>query len=212
MKRNEALDFVTAELKARNIRYETQTNGANHIEIRWQTTPDKEVRRYFVPATPSDHRGRLNARAEVRRMLKQDGVKLEPEHGPRKPATLLARALDLPKPTEPIPDQIKALRAEIADLTELVLDLSTSISIVRDHALQQQKPVLHLSPPKKTSVRSKKVLDFLAANWSSLDAIARDMELPVEIVKRKCYYLRDKVEMANGRARVKPTKPHVVHK
>jgi hypothetical protein len=207
MKRNEALDYVTAEFKSRGIRFETETTGSNHIEIRWQVSKEKEVRSYFVPNSPSDVRGRLNARAQVRRLLRQDGVKLEQEPAPRSPATLLARALDMPKPELPIPELIKALRAEVADLTELVLEMGVSVSVVRDHLLKPQ-----MQPERKPSVRSKKLLDFVAPNWNSLDAIARDMALPVEKVKHKCYYLKDKVELSGGRVRLRPAKPHVVQR
>lgn len=210
MKRNEAFDFVTEELRTRGIKFDTEKTGSNHLELRWQL-PDKELRTVFLPNTPSDHRGRLNARAHVRRLLKQDGVDLAVPDPlkPRKPAALLARALALPKAHEPTtPELIRALRAEIADLTDLVLDLSGTMNMLRDHVMRQQPPP---PPQKKPSVRSKNILDFLTTSWSGLDAIARDMEVDRKIVYRKCYYLRDKIDLDKDRARLKPAKPHAVH-
>jgi hypothetical protein len=212
MKRNEALDFVTAELSCRGVRFDTETSGGNHIEIRWQVSPVKEVRSYFVPNTPGDHRGRLNARAAVRRLLKADGVQLEPAEQ-RKPHHLLSRALDLPKHVEPIPDQLKAIRGEIADLTELLLDLSGTITMLRDHILRNEpKPA---SPPEPPSVRSIKIVEYLGTNWNSLDALARDSGLTPAVVYRKLYYQKNHgapVELDKNRARLAPQKPHLVNR
>jgi biotin operon repressor len=213
MRRNEALDFVTSELSSRGIRFDTATSGSNHIEIRWQVSPDKEVRSFFAPNTPSDHRGRLNARAAVRRLLKADGVNLEPPAS-RKPAALLHRALELPKHVDPVPDQLKALRGELADLTELMLDLSGTVTMIREHILHREpKPA---PPPKPPSARSVKIMDYIVANWSSLDALARDTGLTEAAIWRKLHYLKTKkgahIDLERHRVRIHPTKPHLVNR
>jgi hypothetical protein len=65
------LNFVTEELTSRGIRFETSSTGKSHIKIHWQVA-DKRPRYFVVPNSPSDHRGRLNARSAVRRMLRED--------------------------------------------------------------------------------------------------------------------------------------------
>jgi hypothetical protein len=49
----------------------TVSNGGKHIRVRWFD----QGRRYtlYVPSTPSDHRARLNSRAVLRRILRNNG-------------------------------------------------------------------------------------------------------------------------------------------
>ena len=49
----------------------TVSNGGKHVRVRWFD----RGRRYtlYVPATPSDHRARLNSRAVLRRILRSNG-------------------------------------------------------------------------------------------------------------------------------------------
>lgn len=211
-RRNEALEFVTDEFRSRGIQFQTETSGGNHIEIRWQVAKEKEVRSYFVPNTPSDHRGRLNARAHIRKLLRQDGVDLvlpDPAK-PRKPSQLLSKAIELPKHVESIPDQLRAIRAELADLTDLMLDLSGTLGVLREHAtvsrvsepaeqsmpsappVAQEAVVIPVVPKEKPSVRSLKVIDYLSFGWQSFEAIARDMGLTELQVYGKLKYIHNK--------------------
>jgi len=47
------------------------SNGGKHVRVRWFD----HGRRYtlYVPSTPSDHRARLNSRAVLRRILRNNG-------------------------------------------------------------------------------------------------------------------------------------------
>ena len=47
------------------------SNGGKHIRVRWFD----QGRRYtlYIPASPSDHRTRLNSRAVLRRILRNNG-------------------------------------------------------------------------------------------------------------------------------------------
>jgi hypothetical protein len=49
----------------------TVSNGGRHLRIRWFDSG----RRYtlYIPSTPSDYRARLNSRATLRRMLRNNG-------------------------------------------------------------------------------------------------------------------------------------------
>lgn len=69
--------------------------------------------------------GRLNARAEVRRYLRADNVSLR---GQAKPTLLAQRIVAPPRHVETIPDQVAAMRSEVADLTELCLELADVVA------------------------------------------------------------------------------------
>lgn len=116
-----------------------------------------------------------------------------------------------------MPDQLRAIRSEIADLTDLMLDIANAMSALREQPVEQApppppQPVAAEPPAKKPSVRSKKAIEFVSANFNSIEAIARDMELPVDVTYRKLYYLqgKDEVELRRGECRLKPKKPALV--
>lgn len=213
MRRHEELEFAVAELEQHNIKYATRPTDGGHIEIIWQVSPDKEVRRVFTSKTPSDHRTRLNARAFIRRALRQDGVDIDSKHisPPKKQPAALEKALQVPRQGPTIPEQLEALRSDVADVADLLLDVLNLISELK--GIQNAQPVViqptsvvpSYSPPK-TSVRSKKAIDYVSAGWNSLEALARDMDLPVNITYRKLYYLKNQglVELKGGRCRLVP--------
>lgn len=209
MRRNEEVEFAVAELERFNIKYDTRPTDGGHVEIVWQVSPTKEVRRVFTSKTASDHRTRLNARSYIRRALRQDGVDIDPKPPTTKKA-ILEKALRTPEPVETIPDQLRAIRAELSDLTELLLDISSGLAALRDREPVQAPtpPAIEAASVKKSSVRSKKAIDYLTTAWNSIEAIARDLELPVDVTYRKLYYLKnkDEVELRQGQCRLKPGK------
>ena len=70
-RRNEQLEVVLAELRATGIEPEVRLRV--HTQVRW-CTHDGQQRMYVVASTAGGGRGVANARAGVRRMLRQDGV------------------------------------------------------------------------------------------------------------------------------------------
>lgn len=215
--REDALSQISSEFKLWGVKFSTRDTNGGHIELRWQASPDKQVRSYVIAKTPSDWRGNLNNRAEIRRLFKADGLTLD-----RKPCAkvkpILAKALSLPEPVEKDADQIRMLRAEVADLTDWVVDMAGIVSTLRDVLVAQRTPVVEEpvqpqeKPPspipesKKPSVRSITTIDFVSDAWSSTAAIARDMGLPANIAYRKLYYLmrQDIIELSGGSWRKKP--------
>jgi len=215
MKRHEELEFAVAELEQHNIKYATRTTEGGHIEIVWQVSPDKEIRRVFTSKTPSDHRTRLNARAFIRRALRQDGIDIDKKQttATKKSPAVLERALQAPRQGPTIPEQLEALRSDVADIVDLLLDVSNAIAELKSMQSAQQ-PTILASPESaptysapKPSVRSKKAIEYVSAGWNSLDALARDMDLPVNITYRKLYYLKNLglVELEGGKCRLTPT-------
>lgn len=190
MSKNDAISQLQAEFRLWGIQYTTRERGSGHIEIVWQVNQYKSVRSYIISKTPSDSRGALNARADIRRMFRADGLALKEQ--PKAPK--LHVALSLPKPTDPLPDQVALLRAEVGDLTELLLDLTGTIAAIRDHIITQT-----FTPPK-TSYRKTKIIDFVKSDWQSTAVIAVDASLPESVTYSKLQYLKEHghVELDNG--------------
>jgi hypothetical protein len=70
--RNEELTAVLQELARAGVHDPVIAKGGRHLQVRWQTS--QGVRFCVVAASGSDWRGPRNARAEVRRLLRADGL------------------------------------------------------------------------------------------------------------------------------------------
>jgi predicted transcriptional regulator len=228
--REDALSQIASEFKLWGVKFTSRDTNGNHVEVQWQATPDKEIRRYVIAKTSSDWRGPLNAISHIRRTFKADGLTLKKQECARE-KPMLAKALALPEPVEKDADQIRMLRAEVADLTELVLEMASEISVVRElvqiisvsPAVVPAAPVVEMpqflppesappSPPpppapapKKKPTTRIKAIDFISEAWSSTEALARDMGLHPRMAHRKLYYLMQcgRIEQAEGRWRKK---------
>lgn len=195
MAKDDTLRLLTSEFNLWNVKFSHREIGSGHIELRWRVTPDKEARSYVIAKTPGDHRGGLNARADIRRLFRADGLTLEPV----KKLPALHKALAIPTPVEPDQDQIRMLRAEVADLTEMVLELVGKMDGVLSVAVQAAPAPAPAPPPitlmpvargtRKQPYRGIDSLQHVSEGWTSISAIARDMGVPVNIVYRKLRYL-----------------------
>lgn len=205
---NELVEIATAELKQHGIKPEvTHTNGG-HIQITWRVVPEKELRCVTTAKTGSDWRNRMNIRADVRRLLRADNVTLKREEPKPKKHPTLAKALSLPKEVVPIPDQLAALRGEVADLTELMVRTFRMVGNMRETIAAQAPPPP--PPPAPLSSRSVKIKEFLALDrWVSLSALARDTGLTPQQVKLKLYYLErlGEVSVYQGQAKLNAVEP-----
>ncbi|WLB57489.1 hypothetical protein [Bradyrhizobium japonicum] len=207
---NELVEIATSELKQYGIKPEvTHTNGG-HIQITWRAVPEKELRCVTTAKTGSDWRNRMNIRAEVRRLLRADNVLKKEEPKPKKHPEL-AKALNLPQPVTPIPDQLAAMRGEIADLTELMMRTFKMVGIMRETiASQAPPPPPPPAPPEPVSSRSVKIKEFLSLDrWVSLSALARDTGLSPQQIRLKLYYLQrlGEVSVHQGQAKLNEVEP-----
>jgi hypothetical protein len=66
----ELVDDAVTMLRAHGF-VPTVSNGGRHVRVRWHD----QGRRFtlYIPATPSDHRARLNSRAVLKRILRSNG-------------------------------------------------------------------------------------------------------------------------------------------
>lgn len=114
MKRNECLDAVVGELRAAGIRDIEYANGGKHLQVRWQVS-GRSRRVVTVPVSPSDHRAVANTRADVRRLLRADGMLVIPSP---------AKETSPPKPdrfTE-LERRVGALERTLARLVQVMTD------------------------------------------------------------------------------------------
>jgi hypothetical protein len=106
--RNPCLEVALRELDAAGIRDVEQVRGSKHLQLRWQVN-GHGLRVYSVPGTPGDWRSSHNVRADIRRLLREDGVLAAPE-----------RAEPPPSPPAPKPDRLAELERRVEALEEFV--------------------------------------------------------------------------------------------
>jgi hypothetical protein len=90
--RNPCLEIALRELEAVGIRDVERVRGGKHWQLRWQVN-EHGLRIYTLPGTPSDWRSSHNVRAEIRRMLREDGLLAAPER-PEEPTLAPTPKLD----------------------------------------------------------------------------------------------------------------------
>jgi hypothetical protein len=71
--KNECLAIALRELEAVGVRDIEQVHGSKHLQLRWRVN-GRDTRVYTLPCTPSDVRASHNVRADIRRLLREDGV------------------------------------------------------------------------------------------------------------------------------------------
>jgi hypothetical protein len=112
--KNEHLDAALAELGKFDIE-STLANGGRHQKLSWQI--DGRPRRTIaISGSPSDARGLLNLRAQIRRTLRADGA------APPDNARHLAQQILL-TPLEPMAQRVERLEREVAELQDIVVEL-----------------------------------------------------------------------------------------
>lgn len=79
--KNECLEIALRELGAVGVRDVEQVHGGKHLQLHWQVN-GREARFYTLPCTPSDIRSPHNVRADIRRLLREDGVLTTPPKSP----------------------------------------------------------------------------------------------------------------------------------
>lgn len=116
--RTEELDAVVRELDLYGIR-STVEHRSKHLEVCWEHEGRKGSQ--IVPTSGSDVRGRLNARGDVRRWLRMNGVTMPTG---RPAAVVLQKALSLPLARDEGPARLTALEQNLDALLDMVADLS----------------------------------------------------------------------------------------
>jgi hypothetical protein len=103
--KNDCLEAALHELELAGIRDVEQAHGGKHLQLRWSV--NGHIRRvYTLPSTPSDPlRGPRNTRAQIRRLLRDDGVLQQTPKA---------------QPIAKTPDRLTRLEQRVAALEQLV--------------------------------------------------------------------------------------------
>ena len=104
-------EIVIAELKQAAVREIEVVQGGKHDQVRWKVN-GSEPRFITIPGSPSDWRSEANLKADVRRMLRADGLLVDPT--PAKPR---------PKP----PDRLSRLEQTVRSLEQRLAKLEGRI-------------------------------------------------------------------------------------
>lgn len=142
--RNEITDLLLEELDRYGLKGEI-SDRSKHLEVAWQTPQGRRF--VIVPRTPSDWRGGMNVRSDMRKLLRADNLQPKQEQ-----VTSFQRAMSLPK--EPLVNQVardRALHRDIETLSELVFELLEQNSILQqkfDSLLEKMNSVSVVSTVK----------------------------------------------------------------
>jgi hypothetical protein len=109
--KNPCLDAALDVLTACGIRNITRSVGSKHLQLRWRIDGHPE-RMVSLPVTPSDFRSAANTRAQVRHMLREDGVITDPIRTPAPPPPTLTRRVAM------LEGLVATLRRELAELKQ----------------------------------------------------------------------------------------------
>lgn len=119
--RNEHLELVIDELERYGLRGEVGERG-KHLEIAFETPLGRRF--IIVPKTPSDWRGAMNSRSDLRKILKKDNLQ------PKVISQLsYQKAMSLPKPPPP-PELI--LQKDVNELIDLVFELQSQFAAIQE--------------------------------------------------------------------------------
>ena len=175
--RNECVDRVLEELERYGLQGTVSERG-KHLEIAWQYR-DGQQRQTFVPKTASDWRSSLNARGDVRKTLRADGIQL-----PASTIVTFQKAMSLPKlPIHGLTRE-QALQKDVDALIDLVFELGKNLSETQERldnmkvtttvsfAKAEVVPVVEAEqapqPKRKVGAMRQKVLDqFQGGRWVS---------------------------------------------
>jgi hypothetical protein len=120
--RNEHLELVMDELERYGLRGEVGERG-KHLEIAFETPLGRRF--IIMPKTPSDWRGAMNSRSDLRKILRKDNLQ------PKVISQLsFQKAMSLPKPQAMPPELI--LQKDVNELIDLVFELQSQFAAIQE--------------------------------------------------------------------------------
>jgi hypothetical protein len=112
--KNPCLVAALSELEAAGVRDIVRAPGGKHVQLRWRVNGGTP-RLYSLPSTPSDWRSPRNVRADVRRILRTDGILPAPPPKPTPPQRKLDRLAELEQRVGALEQELERLRPRAAD-------------------------------------------------------------------------------------------------
>jgi hypothetical protein len=153
---SEHREFLERELAKVGVKPEILRNGGDHMEMRWRSNEGR-LRSILTSWTPSDHRSVLNARARMRKILRDDGML---EIKPRKEKVpKLAKALAMPVIPDTDRTRIERLENDVNTLLDMLKDLTAKLVAhgikLEDEPVQAPPPAQPITPPVVKTVEPK---------------------------------------------------------
>jgi hypothetical protein len=105
--RNPCLQAALDGLARVGIHHPAIARGGKHVQVRW-TSRSGSLRVFHVALTPSDWRAPENVKHDIRRILREDAMLIEPE--PRAPVRELSRL-------EKIEQRLRAIEQRLGIIT-----------------------------------------------------------------------------------------------
>src|SRR3954470_21368480 len=133
------------ELVNVGIASEIVRTGTGHMRIRWKH--NGKPRSILTSWTPSDHRSTLNARARIRKLLRDDGLLGKPKEQPSK----LVKALTVPVVQEPNHLRIERMEQDVGALLDIVGDLIARLA--KAGIAMEEEPI---KPPPPVEQKQRK--------------------------------------------------------
>lgn len=180
--RNEITDLLIEELEKYGLKGHLE-DRSKHIEVYW-LLPNGERRFTIVPRTASNWRSGMNARSDLRKMLRADNVPLKQDD-----VRSFNRAMSMPKET--VVTQVardRAIQRDIETLSDLVLELQeqntqlmsqvssmhekmnsiqvvstvmSNVSFVGQQVVEQPQPQVVYKQPAEVSVLSVMTFEYM---------------------------------------------------
>jgi hypothetical protein len=110
------------ELRNAGIKPEVQRTDGGHMRIVFEAGGKPQS--ILTSWTPSDHRSTLNARARIRKILRDTGTLDKAQ-----PVGKLGKALSLPQQTEPFMERIAQLEHDVVMLLDMLALVATSTGV-----------------------------------------------------------------------------------
>lgn len=194
--RMEHLEPVLNELERYGLKGEVGERG-KHLEIRWNT-PNGE-RFIIMPKTPSDWRGALNSRSDLRKLLRADNMQPKPIS-----ELTFQKAMSLPKPVsitreqflqndvDALADLVFELQSRLSDMQAMMTALHDKVSSarvvsyiqygedVKSTAPEAQAAPTSDMPPFRPGTKSSLLYSVLTYQFKDVKDIARESGIPVK--------------------------------
>jgi hypothetical protein len=109
--KNPCLVAALQQLEAAGVRNVETVHGSKHPQLRWRVNGNP-LRVLSIPGSSSDWRGERNTRADVRRLLRMDGVELSAPNN---------KPTGAPRPQAP--DRVAVLERRVEKLERTLQEL-----------------------------------------------------------------------------------------
>ena len=160
------------ELLKVGIKPDIQVTGSGHLQIQFRVNGNQKS--VLTASTPSDRRATLNARSDIRRILRLEGVyKKVAERAKKNGATILDRAFAIPLLEPALIDRVKQLEENNTAMLDMLMELLDKVSNAAAPAPPIQDSVKTTKSRNKNTRSDQVLYELVAGPVSVKDLITR---------------------------------------